>query len=119
MLSVEEALARVLAAVPVLGSETVELTAALGRVLAEPVAATRDLPPWDNSSMDGYALRAADTAGATVERPARLRLLGDIPAGAVADRPLGGGVSDRRPMPRGGRRVPRRGAARGGVLVSG
>lgn len=105
MLSVEEALARVLAAIPVLGSETVELAAALGRVLAEPVTATRDLPPWDNSSMDGYALRAADTGGATAERPARLSLLGAIPAGAVADRPVGAGEAYRiltgAPMPPG------------------
>ncbi len=95
MLSVEEALQRILAAIPVLGAETVELTAALGRVLAEPVVAGRDLPPWDNSSMDGYALRAADTAGATADRPARLRLLGEIPAGTVAHRAVGGGEAYR------------------------
>lgn len=105
MLSVEEALARVLAAIPVLGSETVELTAALGRVLAEPVVAGRDLPPWDNSSMDGYAVRSADTAHASAERPVRLRLLGEVPAGAVAERPVQGGDAYRiltgAPMPPG------------------
>jgi molybdopterin molybdotransferase len=95
MLSVEEALARVLAAIPVLGSETVPLPAGLHRVLAEEIVATRDLPPWDNSSMDGYALRAADTAGATAERPARLRLLGEIPAGAVAERAVSTGEAYR------------------------
>ncbi len=95
MLSVEEALARVLAAIPVLGSETVELTAALGRVLAEPVVAGRDLPPWDNSSMDGYAVRSADTSLASAERPVRLRILGELPAGAVAVRPVGAGEAYR------------------------
>src|SRR5262249_61905414 len=96
MLSVDEALARILAAIPVLGAETVPLHGALDRVLAEPVVATRDLPPWDNSSMDGYALRSADTVGATSARPARLRRLGEIQAGAVATRAVGTGEGDRR-----------------------
>ncbi len=91
MLSVDEALARVLSAIPVLGLETVALPDALGRVLAEPVVAGRDLPPWANSSMDGYALRAADTTAATAARPVRLRLAGEVPAGAVADRAVGPG----------------------------
>ena len=60
-LSVEEALAQLLArARPIDGSEHLPLTACRGRVLAEPVHSTLDLPPWDNSAMDGYALRAAD-----------------------------------------------------------
>lgn len=105
MLSVEEALERVLAAIPVLGSETVGLPAAHGRVLAEPIAAGRDLPPWDNSSMDGYAVRAGDTAGASADRPVRLRVLGEVPAGAVAPTPLGRGEAYRiltgAPMPAG------------------
>lgn len=105
MLSVEEAIARILAGIPVLGSETVELSAALGRVLAEPIVAGRDLPPWDNSSMDGFALRADDTRGATAPRPVRLVLLGQIPAGVVADRPVGPGEGYRiltgAPMPLG------------------
>jgi molybdopterin molybdotransferase len=105
MLSVEEALARVLAAIPVLGSETVGLTSALGRVLAEPITAGRDLPPWDNSSMDGYALRAADTARAAAGPPVRLSIVGEIPAGAAASRPVGPGEAYRiltgAPMPAG------------------
>jgi len=105
MLSVEEALARVLAAIPVVGSETVGLPAAHGRVLAEPIAAGRDLPPWDNSSMDGYAVRAGDTAGASADRPVRLRVLGEVPAGAVAPTPAGPGEAYRiltgAPMPAG------------------
>ncbi len=95
MLSVDEALARVLTAVPVLGCEVVGLPAALGRVLAEPVVAGRDVPPWPNSSMDGYAIRSADTTGATPARPVRLELLGAIAAGAVAERPVGPGEAYR------------------------
>ncbi len=105
MLSVEEAQGRVLTKIAVLGSEAVSLPAALGRVLAEPLTAGRDLPPWDNSSMDGYALRAEDTRGATEARPARLRILGEIPAGAVAARPVAPGEAYRiltgAPMPAG------------------
>ncbi|MBI3455873.1 MAG: molybdopterin molybdotransferase MoeA [Candidatus Rokubacteria bacterium] len=122
MLSVEEALERVLAVTPVLGCETVELTAALGRVLAEPVVAGRDLPPWNNSSMDGYALRASDTASATADRPARLRLLGEIPAGAVAEREVGSGEAYRiltgAPMPGGADAViPQEEVRREGTVV--
>ena len=105
MLSVEEAQARVLASVAVLGSETVSLSDALDRVLAEPVSATRDLPPWDNSSMDGYAIRAGDTAEATAARPVRLRVVGEIHAGAVAAAPCRSGEVYRiltgAPMPEG------------------
>lgn len=95
MLSVEEALARILAGIPVLGAETVELSRALARVLAEPIAAGRDLPPWDNSSMDGFAVRADDTRGTTSAMPVRLVLLGEIPAGVVAERPVGPGEAYR------------------------
>ncbi|MGH7264997.1 MAG: molybdopterin molybdotransferase MoeA [Candidatus Rokuibacteriota bacterium] len=105
MLTVEEALVRVLAGIPVLGAETVGLTSALGRVLARPIVAGRDLPPWDNSSMDGYAVRARDTAGATAAAPARLTLIGAVPAGRVAERPVGPGETYRiltgAPMPAG------------------
>lgn len=122
MLSVEEALARVLAAIPVLGAETVELGAALGRALAEPIVAGRDLPPWDNSSMDGYALRARDTASAAAERPARLRVIGAVAAGAVAERSVGAGEAYRiltgAPMPPGSDAVvPQEDVGRDGDLL--
>lgn len=64
MLSVEEALARVLAVELPRRTETVSLWEAHGRFLAQEVRATMPLPRWDNSAMDGYAVRAADTAGA-------------------------------------------------------
>ena len=81
MISVEEALERILARVGTLGEEQVPLTRALGRVLAHAVSSTLDLPPWPNSSMDGYALRGADATGASTKSPARLEIAGRIAAG--------------------------------------
>ena len=89
MISVEEALDRILSRVAVLGDERVPLTDALHRVLAEDVDSPRDMPPWPASSMDGYALRSADTTAAAPGAPARLRVGGRVPAGAMAERPLG------------------------------
>jgi molybdopterin molybdotransferase len=60
VISVEEALDRILARVAPLGAEMVLLDQALGRALAAPVVAERRLPPWDNSAMDGYAVRASE-----------------------------------------------------------
>ncbi len=79
-LTVEEARSRILAGLAPLPAEPVGLLDALGRVLAEDVAAAADLPPHANSAMDGYALRAADTAGA----PVRLRVIGKLAAGYPA-----------------------------------
>ena len=95
MIPVEEALERILARVTTLGDERVGLIEALDRVLAEPVVAEREIPPWPNSSMDGYALVSADTQGAGRERPARLRLAGHVAAGHVAERPLAPGETFR------------------------
>jgi molybdopterin molybdotransferase len=82
LLSVEEALARVMAAIagPV-GAETVDIGSALGRVMAETAVSRTALPPWDNSAMDGYAIRAGDVAGASETTPARLEVIGEVPAG--------------------------------------
>ena len=84
-LTVQEALTAVLAGVSVLPAEQVPLLAALGRVLAQDVVAKDSLPPFSNSSMDGYALRAADLSGASAEKPATLQVVGDVAAGAVLD----------------------------------
>ncbi|MDP8958912.1 MAG: molybdopterin molybdotransferase MoeA [Actinomycetota bacterium] len=75
-----EAQREVLAAVRRLPELEVPLADALGLVLAAPVRAAHDVPPFANSAMDGYAVRAADTAGA----PVALRVLEDVPAGHVA-----------------------------------
>lgn len=64
------------------GVEAVELAAARGRILATAVTAAEALPSFDNSAMDGYAVRAADVAGATPDTPALIPVAGDIPAGA-------------------------------------
>jgi molybdopterin molybdotransferase len=85
--TVEEARAAILAAVPgPLAEEVAPLDAALGRVLARAVIAGVTLPPWDNSAMDGYAIRAADAAGATEEAPTRLDVTGEVPAGGISER---------------------------------
>lgn len=93
MIPVEEALARILEEIPVLGSERIGLPDADGRVLSEAVVAPRDVPPWDNSSMDGYALPSAETRPASREAPVRLRILGEVPAGRlVAEPPVAAGA---------------------------
>lgn len=85
MLSVEEALERVLGEFHPLEPERVPILEALGRVLAEDVYADMDIPPCANSAMDGYAVLAADTAGAGRRVPRRLRVVGDLAAGSVAE----------------------------------
>lgn len=86
MLSVDAALEQTLNHFRPLEAETVALLNALGRALAQDVQAVINLPPFANSAMDGYAVRAEDVAAAARETPTRLRLVMDIPAGAVADR---------------------------------
>jgi len=84
LLTVEEAQATVLAAIPgPTDAEHAFLSEARGRVLAEDVMSLTALPPWDNSAMDGYAIRAADVAAATEDRPALLRVVGEVRAGAA------------------------------------
>ena len=85
MLSVEQALEQILEAFHPLESERVPIVDALGRVLAADVYADVDIPPHSNSSMDGYAVLAADTAGASREAPARLRVVGELAAGYVTE----------------------------------
>ena len=90
--TVEAALAAMLDAVAPLGVETVPLLEAAGRVLGAAAIAPIDIPPWDNSAMDGFAARAADVAGASEAAPMRLRLAGAIPAGGFPDQPLARGT---------------------------
>ncbi len=89
MISVEEALNKVLDAVSPLGLEKVSILDALGRVLGEDVFAGRAIPPNDNSAMDGYAIRAEDSRGASPENPVRLDVVDEIPAGAVPAKAIG------------------------------
>src|SRR5579862_8927196 len=78
---IDEALALVLARVRPLPLEDVSVGSAAGRVLAEDARAVADLPPFDSSAMDGYAVRAADT-------PGTLRVVAHSAAGHPADRVL-------------------------------
>ncbi len=94
-LSVEEAQARILATVHMLEAEQVPILEALGRTLAEDIYAERDIPPLSNTAMDGYAVRAADTAGAAEDRPVRLRVVADLAAGYVAEREVTEGTAIR------------------------
>jgi molybdopterin molybdotransferase len=81
--SVAGAQARLLGGVGVLPAETANLDEALGRILAEAVASRSDLPGFDNSAMDGYAVRATDIAAATSTQPVRLRVAGESRAGSL------------------------------------
>jgi molybdopterin molybdotransferase len=81
MRSVDDHLAEALAAITPLPAREVALLDALGRPLAEDVVSEIDLPRFDNSSMDGYAVRAAELTGADQETPVSLPVHGDIPAG--------------------------------------
>ena len=90
MLTVEEALEAIVSRVEPLGTERVEILSALGRVLAEPIVSRREIPPWPNSSMDGYAVRAADTG-----RGVALTVVGRVEAGSVPARRVGAGEAMR------------------------
>jgi len=100
-LTVEEALERILAGVPSMPAHEIRLLDALGRVLAEDARADRDVPPFTNSAMDGYAVRGADVARA----PARLTMVGEVAAGSVPSRGIGPGEAMRimtgAPLPQG------------------
>ncbi|MCQ3929246.1 MAG: molybdopterin molybdenumtransferase MoeA [Chloroflexi bacterium] len=105
MLTVEEALRRILATVQPLHTENVGLHEALGRVLGVEVQASYDLPPFDNSSMDGFAVIAADVAGSSTSNPVTLQVIEDIPAGKAPQMTVGHGQAARimtgAPMPAG------------------
>ena len=100
MIPVGEASERILKSIRRLGAEPVDLARAGGRVLAATVSAATTSPPWDNSSMDGYAARASDLVA-----DGTLRVVGAIAAGGFADRPLGTGEAMRimtgAPLPEG------------------
>ncbi|MCI0886183.1 MAG: molybdopterin molybdotransferase MoeA [Chloroflexi bacterium] len=95
MISIEEALQQLLAHVQALPEETKHPLQALGQVLAEDVAADFDIPPLDNTAMDGYAVRAEDTAGAAEASPRELRVIGEVAAGYVFEGALAPGTAVR------------------------
>jgi molybdopterin molybdotransferase len=83
MLPLEQALERILSMVRPLDDEPVPLASASGRIAAESITSSLDLPSFDNSAMDGYALRAEDVTGASRERPVVLHVAGQVAAGSV------------------------------------
>jgi molybdopterin molybdotransferase len=94
-LGVAEASALILADARPLDAEPVSLDSALARVLAEDVGSSVSLPPWNNASMDGYAVRAADVRGASEARPVRLQVVGTVGAGQRAAKGIGAGEAMR------------------------
>ena len=105
MLSVEDALDHVLSAFGPLEPERVPILQGLGCVLAEDIYADVNIPPHANSAMDGYAVIAADAAGATPDSPVRLRVIENLAAGYVAEKEVAPGTAIRimtgAPVPRG------------------
>ena len=105
METVASAQARILAGLTPVRTERVGLDEALGRVLAVPVVSRRTLPPFDNSAMDGYAVRAVDTRGALADAPVVLPVSGESRAGSMPTRSLRSGQAMRimtgAPLPRG------------------
>jgi molybdopterin molybdotransferase len=105
MISVEEALERILSYVSVLPAEEKPILDALGQVVAEDIVSGIDIPPLDNTAMDGYAVIASDTAGASDASPVSLRVVGELAAGYLFEGAVGPGTAVRimtgAPMPRG------------------
>lgn len=109
MIPVDEALNKILSHTSLLGAERVSLLDALGRIMAEEIYAARNIPPVDNSAMDGYALRAEDVRKASPEHPVQLRVIEDLPAGSLPTQTVGKGKTTRimtgAPIPKGANAV--------------
>lgn len=105
LLNVDAALENILAGIKTLEAETVSLPDSYNRVLAEAIVSPIDLPPFDNSAMDGYAIRYEDSAAASPSRPATLAVAMDILAGRAPDGELRAGQAARimtgAPVPKG------------------
>ena len=105
MIPVDEALNKILSNVYPLGSEKVSILDALGRVISEDIQANRNIPPLDNSAMDGYALKYEDVQKASSNDPVRLEVIEDLPAGFISKKKLEKGKAIRimtgAPIPKG------------------
>jgi len=105
MISVDEALERILKHFEPLEPEEVEILEALDRVLAEDVCSDMSIPPFANSAMDGYAVQADDTVGASREHPVTLRVVADVAAGYTTEVKVAPGTTIRimtgAPLPEG------------------
>ncbi len=83
MVSIEQARRKILARIKPIGLEKVDILSAVGRVLAKDIRSSLNMPPFDNAAMDGYAVIGKDTKGASREMPMVLKVIEDLPAGAV------------------------------------
>ena len=105
MITVDEALDKILSHIQPLGLEKVSLLESLGRVIREDVFAKRNIPPLDNSAMDGYALRSEDVQKASQNHPIRLEVIEDLPAGFISTKEIEKGKAIRimtgAPIPKG------------------
>jgi molybdopterin molybdotransferase len=105
MISVDEALDKILSHIRPLGFEKVSILDALGRVITEDIFAKRNIPPLDNSAMDGYALRSEDVRQASQDHPVRLVVIEDLPAGFISTKTVERGKAIRimtgAPIPKG------------------
>ncbi|WP_455378137.1 molybdopterin molybdotransferase MoeA [Petrachloros mirabilis] len=102
----EEAQKVVLDATPILGLEKISILDAFGRVLGEDIIVERDNPPWDNSAMDGFAVRSEDIKQEqTIQKPVALKIIEDVPAGKMPTKTVGCGEAIRimtgAPIPKG------------------
>jgi molybdopterin molybdotransferase len=105
VIPVDEALDKILSHVLPLGFEKVSLLDALGRVIGEDIYAKRNIPPLDNSAMDGYALKSEDVRKASQNHPVRLVVIEDLPAGFISTKTVEKGKAIRimtgAPIPKG------------------
>ncbi len=105
MISVEQALEKVLSYVGVLGVEERPILDCLGQVLAEDIYSPISVPPLDNTAMDGYAVRSRDTQGASLQSPRFLRVIDTVAAGSISKHEVKPGTAIRimtgAPIPKG------------------
>jgi molybdopterin molybdotransferase len=105
MVSVEEALEKILSRIRPLGVEKVSILDALGRIIAEDIDTPRDIPPFDNSGMDGYAVKFKDVKNASKSNPVHLTVIDHLPAGLKSLKTIKKGQAIRimtgAPIPRG------------------
>ena len=95
MISVEQALEKILGQVAVLGEEESPILDCAGQVLAEDVSSDIDVPPLDNTAMDGYAVRPEDTHGANQGSPRFLQVIDTVPAGSISRHKVTAGTAIR------------------------
>src|SRR3990170_2561451 len=95
LISADQALRTILDNVTPLGIERVSIREALGRVLAQEIRSTRDIPGFDNSAMDGYAVRSPDIAGASAKNPVKLKVTETIAAGSMPNSDVAAGSASR------------------------